>query len=251
MSRAPDLAPLTMTVLAGDGLLLAGRLDYPAGAPPAGGWPLAVLAHQYPGTRDTWAPLRADLLGMGVAVLAFDQRGHGESVRGPAGSKLVIDTPRDFEEMAFYEAFVSSIKRVRFASIADDILRVAAWGAAQNFVDGSRLLLGGGSVGGTGALLAAPSVKGLRGVLTLGAAGAAAHGDDAHERIRVALSGGAWPALLASSADDAFEGADNVRRWSVGLAHVTTRIVPGAAHAMGIYYDVREDVLGAVRSWVS
>ncbi len=82
------------------------------------------------------------------------------------------------------------------------------------------------------------------------AAGAAAHGDDAHERIRAALAPGDWPALLTSSADDAFEGADNVRRWSVGLPHVTTRIVPGAAHAMGIYYDIREDVLAAVRSWV-
>lgn len=249
MSRAPDLAPLTMAVLAGDGLVLAGRLDYPAGAPPAGGWPLAVLAHQYPGTRDTWAPLRTDMLGLGIAVLAFDQRGHGESVRGPNGP-VVVDTPRDFDELAFYHAFVGSIQRVEFKRIADDVVRVAAWGAAQNYVDPGRLILGGASVGGTGVLLAAPSVKGLRGVLTLGAAGAAAHGDDAHDRIRAALATGAWPALLTSSADDAFEGADNVRRWSVGLAHIVTRIVPGSAHAMGIYYDVREDVLGAVRSWV-
>lgn len=249
MSRAPDLAPLTMTVLAGDGLLLAGRLDYPAGTPPAGGWPLAVLAHQYPGTRDTWAPLRSDMLGLGIAVLVFDQRGHGESVRGPSGP-VVIDTPRDFDELAFYHAFVGSIQRVEFKRIADDILRVAAWGAAQNYVDPGRLILGGASVGGTGALLAAPSVKGLRGVLTMGAAGAAAHGDDAHDRIRAALSSAAWPALLTSSADDVFEGADNIRRWSVGLSHVATRIVPGAAHAMGIYYDVREDVLAALKSWV-
>ncbi len=238
-----------MTVLAGDGLLLAGRLDYPAGAPPAGGWPLAILAHQYPGTRDTWAPLRTDLLSLGIAVLAFDQRGHGDSVRGPGGM-VVIDTPQDFDELAFYHAFVGSIQRVEFRRISDDILRVAAWGASQNYVDTSRLILGGASVGGTGALLAAPSVKGLRGLLTVGAAGAAAHGDDAHERIRAALAPGDWPALLTSSADDAFEGADNVRRWSVGLPHVTTRIVPGAAHAMGIYYDIREDVLAAVRSWV-
>lgn len=249
MSRAPDLAPLDMTVLAGDRLALKGELAYPAGTPPQEGWPLAVLAHQYPSTRQSYAPLIADLRGAGVAALAFDLRGHGASTRGPSGA-VVVATPRDFEEMAFYDAFVASIRDVGFQHIADDIVRVAAWGAAQNHVDPSRIVLVGASVGGTGVLLAAASVRGLAGIITFGAAGAPAHGDDTHERIRAVLAGGAAPALLTTSSGDAFEGADNVRRWSDGLATVTTRIVPGSRHAMAIYYEVRDDVMAAVKGMV-
>jgi len=46
------LAPLEMSVPAADGLVLKGTLTYPAGRPGAI-FPLAVLAHQYPATRDS------------------------------------------------------------------------------------------------------------------------------------------------------------------------------------------------------
>jgi len=55
------LAPLEMSVPAVDGLVLKGTLTYPAGRCPAGQrgarFALAVLAHQYPATRDSFAPL--------------------------------------------------------------------------------------------------------------------------------------------------------------------------------------------------
>jgi hypothetical protein len=54
-------------------------------------------------------------------------------------------------------------------------------------------------------------------------------------------------ALHASSEGDAFSAADNVRAWSEGLAHARTRLVPGSAHAMAIYYAVRDEVLEFVR----
>jgi hypothetical protein len=49
-----------MSVPASDGLILKGVLTYP---PEATGrdYPLAVLAHQYPATRDSCAPLVAGL----------------------------------------------------------------------------------------------------------------------------------------------------------------------------------------------
>jgi hypothetical protein len=40
-----------MSVPASDGLILKGVVTYPAGAT-GGSYPLAVLAHQYPATRD-------------------------------------------------------------------------------------------------------------------------------------------------------------------------------------------------------
>jgi dienelactone hydrolase len=239
------LAPLEMSVPAADGLVLKGTLTYPkkyAGA----AFPLAVLAHQYPATRDSYGPLAADLLESGVATLAFDERGHGASIVAPAGT-LVIDTPVGFTMEAFGKAFMSSAGKVGFARIDDDILRVASWGANQNFIDSSRLALVGASIGGSGVLLAATSVPSLRAVATLGAAGAPAFGSDAPDRIRTALERLRAPCFLASSREDPFQGAANVNAWSRGLTHVKARIVPGAAHAMAIYFDVRDELLKFLR----
>lgn len=239
------LSPLGMTVLAADGLLLRGTLAYPSrGDAP---YPLAVLAHQYPATRDSFAPLIAELHELGVATLAFDERGHGESIQSPSGPR-VIDTPNGFGLPAFGAAFMSSIARLEFRRIADDIIRVAGWGAVQNFIDPARLALIGASVGGSGAVLAAPSVPGLAALATVGAAGAPAFGDDGPARCRTALEGISAPAFLASSQDDPFEGGANVTKWSAGLAHVTAKLVPGDAHAMAIYFDVRDELVAFLRA---
>jgi dienelactone hydrolase len=234
-----------MVVVAGDGVLLRGTLAYPdilSGRP----YPLAVLAHQYPATADSYGPLIEDLLDLGLAVLAFDERGHGTSTTGPGGP-LVIDTPVGFTLEAFGAAFMASASRIGFGRIDDDILRVTSWGVAQNFVDGSRLLLVGASVGGSGVMLAAPNITGLRGLVTFGAAGAPVFPDgpararQAAERIRQAHT------LHCASEDDPFSAAQNAREWSRDLAHAAACLVPGSAHAMAIYYDVREDVLAFVK----
>ncbi|MDQ2670181.1 MAG: alpha/beta fold hydrolase [Gemmatimonadota bacterium] len=246
MATAPGLGPLEMSVLAGDGLVLKGVLEYPE--PPGAGrqrWPLAVLAHQYPATSDSYAPLVEDLLEMGVATLAFDLRGHGSSIAGPDGPR-VVDTPAGFSPDDFGRAFMSSIARLEFNRIDDDIVRVAAWGAVQNFIDAGRILLVGSSVGGSGALLAAPKISGLAAVITLGAAGAPAW-DNGPNRIRRELEQLGTPCLLTSSEGDPFEGGSNVTTWSEGLQHVTAKLVPGSDHGMAIYYDVRDDVLGFVK----
>jgi pimeloyl-ACP methyl ester carboxylesterase len=235
-----------MSVPAGDGLVLKGTLNYPPGA--AGqGFPLAVLAHQYPATRDSWSPLVADLLALGVAALAFDLRGHGASIVSPKGP-LVIDAPEGVTLEAFGNAFVSSADKVGFSRIPNDVLRVVGWGVSQNYIDGSRLLLLGASVGGSGVLLAAPDIAGVRGVATLGAAGAPAIAADGPARVRAAVERLQVPFYLASSRDDPFDGAGNVSAWSQGLAAARTRIVPGAGHAMAIYFDLRDELLEFLRT---
>jgi pimeloyl-ACP methyl ester carboxylesterase len=242
----PGLSPLEMTVRAGDGLILKGLLEYPDGHPSREGFPLAVLAHQYPATSDSYAPLIEDLLDLGFAVLAFDERGHGSSIETPKGP-LIIDTPHGFGLEAFGTAFGNSIQAVEFHRIADDVVRVASWGVVQNFVDPGRVLLVGASVGGSGVLVAAPEIGGLSGLLTFGAAGAPAFGEDAGERIRRNVAALDVPVLMTSSADDPFEGAGNASGWCQGLEHATALLVPGSAHAMAIYYDVRDDVLSFLR----
>ena len=246
MADLPALGPLEMSVLAADGLVLKGVLEYPDVAAGRPRFPLAVLAHQYPSTSDSYAPLVDDLLEIGIATLAFDLRGHGSSIAGPDGPR-VIDTPLGFTIDDFGRAFMSSIARLEFNRIDDDILRVTAWGAAQNYIDAGRILLVGASIGGSGALFAAPRVQGLAGIVTFGAAGAPAWGEDGAARIRRGLEPLTAPCLLASSEADPFDGAVNVRSWSEGLKHVTPKLVPGADHAMAIYYEVRDEVLGFVQ----
>lgn len=235
------LAPLEMSVPARDGLILKGTLTYPetyAGA----AFPLAVLAHQYPATRDSYAPLVSDLTESGVATLAFDLRGHGSSIISPKGP-LVVDTPEGLTMEAFGKAFMSSAGKVGFSHIENDILRVASWGANQNFIDPGRLALVGASIGGSGVLLAANQIPNLRAVATLGAAGAPAIAGDAADRIRAGLERSKVPTLLASSREDPFDGGANVSTWSRGLSQVTGRVIPGSAHAMAIYFDVRDELL--------
>lgn len=235
------LAPLEMSVPAGDGLILKGTLTYP-GENAGTSFPLVVLAHQYPATRDSYSPLVSDLVQSGAATLAFDERGHGASILSPSGI-TVIDTPVGLGLEAFGTAFVSSISKVGFSRIDDDILRVVSWGANQNFIDPARMALVGASIGGSGVLLALGKLPGLRAVATLGAAGAPAFGADGPSRIRQTLERVKVPCFLASSRDDPFDGGANVTAWSRDLSHVTSRLVAGSAHAMAIYFDVRDELL--------
>jgi pimeloyl-ACP methyl ester carboxylesterase len=239
------LARLEMSVAAADGLVLRGTLSYPEQYSGTA-FPLAVLAHQYPATRDSYSPLVADLLESGVATLAFDERGHGASIVSPGGP-CVIDPPEGLTLEAFGSAFISSVGKVGFARIDSDILRVAGWGGAQNFIDAGRMALVGASIGGSGVLLAAANLPTLRGVATLGAAGAPAFGPATADRIRAVIERLKTPCYLASSQDDPFEGGANVNAWSRGLSHVTARLVPGSAHAMAIYFDVRDELLRFLR----
>ncbi len=239
------LSPLDMSVLAADGVILKGTLVYPTGRPGLS-HPLVVLARQYPATRDSFAPLVRDLLLAGIATLAFDQRGHGASIAGPSGS-VVVDTPEGVGAEAFGKAFVTSVGKVGFARIENDIVRVAGWGASQNYIDSARLALVGASVGAPGALLAAPALPGLRAVATLGGAGVPAFGEDAAARVQGAIDRTAAALYFASSEGDPFDGGPNVTRWSAGVSRATSRLVPGTAHAMAIYYDVRDDLLAFLR----
>ena len=239
------LSPLEMSVPAVDGLVLKGTLTYPTGRPGTI-YPLAVLAHQYPATRDSFGPLVRELLAAGIATLAFDERGHGASIFGSNGP-LVVDAPEGLGLEAFGTAFVSSVGKVGFGRIDNDVIRVAGWGTSQNFIDPGHLALVGASVGAPGVLLAAPRLPGLKAVATLGGAGVPAFGDDAQERVRRAIDSCQASYYFASSEGDPFDGRANVERWSRNLPRATARIVPGSAHAMAIFYDVRDELLGFLR----
>ena len=250
MTRYPALSPLHPAIPAEDGLILRGNLTYPHGRV-GSRYPLAVLAHQYPSTHDSFMPLCSDLHALGIATLAFDLRGHGKSIWTTSGAR-VAPSPAEPTMSAFGTAFMASATAVGFPYIADDIVRMTSWGIFQNYIDASRVMLVGASVGGTGVLLAASRLKeGLRAVLTFGAAGAPVHGADAMERIRKNCESVNVPMLLTSSAKDPFGGADLIKEWGKGLKHVGSTIIPGAEHGMAIYYDVRKEVIGFVKKNVA
>ena len=82
------LAPLELSVPAADGLVLKGTLTSRTGGRPGAASPLAVLAHQYPATRDSFGPLARDLLAAGIRAADLSPPGAGHGVRqrplGPA-----------------------------------------------------------------------------------------------------------------------------------------------------------------------
>ena len=250
MTRYPALSPLHPAIPATDGLILRGTLTYPHGQV-GSRYPLAVLVHQYPSTSDSFAPLCADLHALGVATLAFDLRGQGKSIWTASGARIA-PSPAEPKMQSFGEAFMGSASAVGFSHIADDIVRMTAWGIYQNFIDYSKVMLVGASVGGTGVLLAAPRLKeSVRGILTLCAAGAPAHSADAQEKIRENCKSLTIPMLLASSEKDPFGGADHIKTWGKDLKHVGSKIVAGSDHGMAIYYDVRKEVLAFVKKTVA
>ena len=250
MTRYPALSPLHFAIPAADSLILRGQLIYPHGSVGTH-YPLAVMAHQYPSTHDSFAPFCADLHALGIATLAFDLRGQGKSIWTNSGAR-VAPSPAEPNMSAFATAFMGSASTVGFQHIADDIVRVTSWGIYQPFIDAKRVLLVGASVGGTGVLLAAPALKdAVRGIVTFCAAGAAVHASDAQERIRRNCESLPTPMLLTSSEKDPFSGAESIRGWSKGLKHVGSLIVPGAEHGMAIYYEVRREVLAFVKKTVA
>ena len=250
MTRYPALSPLHPTIPAADGVILRGTLTYPHGNTGTR-YPLAVLAHQFPSTLDSFAPFCTDLHALGIATLAFDVRGQGRSIWTTSGARVAA-SPAEPNMNAFAAAFVGSASSVGFSHIADDIVRMASWGMYQNFIDPSRVMLAGASVGGTGVLLAAPKlVESLKAIVTFAAAGAAVHSPDAMDRIRKNCEALKTPMLLTSSEKDPFSGADSIRIWSKGLKHVGSRIVSGAEHGMAIYYEVRKEVLAFVKKTIA
>ena len=94
-------------------------------------------------------------------------------------------------------------------------------------------------------------MPGLAALITFGAAGEPVWGEDGRNQARKAMELHHAPSLLATSEKDPFDGAGNVKAWSDGLRYVTPLVVPGSAHGMAIYYDVRDDVLSFVKQALS
>jgi alpha-beta hydrolase superfamily lysophospholipase len=113
-----------------DGVSLAGI--YRAAASPRG---LVLLVHMMPATKESWGHFAERLAERGWSSLAFDLRGHGESVR--QGHQLLD-----------YRAFSDDEHRASSA----DLETAAVWAWSETGFDPSHLRLAGASIGANLAL---------------------------------------------------------------------------------------------------
>ena len=147
-TAAQTARPLRLTTIDGVGISAA---YFPATADPA---PAVVLLHEIGQSRDEWAAFSPLLQRGGIAALAIDLRGHGESTRkltaqGPQRVDVHDFTPRDFEDMLL------------------DVEAAVDWLSDQPGIDKHRIGIVGSSLGANVALRYAAFNEDLAALLLL------------------------------------------------------------------------------------
>jgi dienelactone hydrolase len=147
-ASAQTVRPLRLTTIDDVGISAA---YYPTTADPA---PAVVLLHDFGRSRDEWISFAGLLQRNGIAALAIDLRGHGESTRkltaqGPQRVDVHDFTPRDFEDMLL------------------DVEAAFDWIADQPGIDKHRIGLVGSSLGANVALRYAAFNEDLAALLLL------------------------------------------------------------------------------------
>jgi alpha-beta hydrolase superfamily lysophospholipase len=121
-----NVEPEKISFVTDDGVNIKGLFLRPAGDAVG----VAVLLHMMPATKESWLPLMSRLAALGVASLAIDLRGHGESVEGPDGR---LD----------YKLFEEKDHRAKI----HDVEAAARWLAEAGVSGGERPVVVGASIG--------------------------------------------------------------------------------------------------------
>jgi pimeloyl-ACP methyl ester carboxylesterase len=195
---------------AADGLVVHGTAVRPcAGAPR----PVVVLAHQLCQDRREWSAASHDWVSgfavRGVATLAIDLRGHGQSTLWPDGSRRNLCT--------------GNYPAADYAGMVSDVQAAVAY--ARTTLGAPTVALVGASIGSNSSLVAYGGDAALRMVVAL------SPGLD-YQGIRPGNAVGAYgtrPALLEAASDDPYS-ADSVRQLGQTNTNVTTQIFPSGGH---------------------
>jgi dienelactone hydrolase len=145
VSHAPEAVAITTE----DGLHIAA--DYYMGAEHgAAAGSAVVLLHMYGSDRYAWEPMRAPLYEQGIATLAIDMRGHGESLdeQGELAERVRQGDP------------------ALFGAMHGDVAAAVAWLEGRGYA-AERIGLMGASVGCSVAIRAALADERLAGVVAL------------------------------------------------------------------------------------
>ena len=220
---AAQPATTDMSLVTPDGFVLKGTLTIPANP---GRRPVVLLAHEYQADRSGWQVLADNLNARGIATLALDLRGHGQSTH--RGEATVAVTPD----------FLASSSAVGFDRIPGDLAQAAQWLRKQPRLDGTRLGLAGSSLGAYAALAAAPLVRPVA-ILALSPAGG--WGQQPGLRLARALEQARTSVFVLASEEDpeALANATAIK----GVFGVYARITPGKEHGFAFLPGVT-DLLG-------
>lgn len=162
-----------------DGVSIAGLFTPAANARGA-----ALLLHMMPAVKESWAAFSDLLAERGVASLAIDLRGHGESV---SRGETTLDY-RSFDDRGHQETRL-------------DVEAAAGWLKSEKGFDEARLLLAGASIGANLALRYVSEHSGIPAVMAL-SPGLEYHGVSTADA--VAAMNDKQALFLAASEDDAY-----------------------------------------------
>lgn len=210
-------ASIPFSTKAEDGLVLKGTLYLPDGAKEAR--PVVILLPKMASDRKSWGDFPKKLSAAGWAVLALDQRGHGESVW--QGKKRKVFTK-----------FTNS----EFAKMVTDLDAVLAALSKQKKADVTRVAVYGASIGANVALVYAsthPEVKAAallspgmdyKGITTSDAA--AAYGNR--------------PALVVAAGQDGYSALSTRKLADKMGATATLKIYEGKEHGTGLFSEEKD-----------
>ena len=182
----------------------------------AGEAPVVVLLHMYRTDRHSWRPLMDALQAKGVAALAIDMRGHGDSVK-PASMNLPRRVKERDEEL--------------FRSMYRDVFAAYTWLTTQPNLDLSRVGLVGASVRCSVALDYAARDRSVDVVVAM-TPGEDYLGVDSRQHIRQIASQGQRAILLLATEDErkACDALGKINK------RATVRIVgPGRVHGTRMF----------------
>lgn len=145
-SAAPP-AGQAVSFQAADGFRLSA--DYYPPSSTAGDAPFVILLHMYRSDRTAWAPLIEPLHAAGLAILALDLRGHGESATTESRDRVIARESAIFREMQA------------------DLRGAYDWIVTQPHIDRARFALVGASVGASVALQCAAKDRSVDAVVCL------------------------------------------------------------------------------------
>lgn len=208
---------LPFSATADDGLVLKGTLYMPDGAKESP--PVIILLPMMANDRSSWGEFPKKLMVAGYAVLALDQRGHGESVW--KGKKKVS-----------YTQFSNS----EFAKMVTDLDAVMENLYRQRVLDTSRVAIFGASIGANVALVYASKHSNVKPVVLL-SPGLDYRGLATED---AAASYGKRPALIVVSKGDGYAALSSQQLAEKIGASATLKIYEGSQHGTRLFAEQKE-----------
>lgn len=216
MSKRPpvDFSDRVVKFSSLDGVALVADY-YPVKVPKGERTPVAILIHMYPANRSSWKSFVPKLRDAGIAVLAYDIRGNGDSTK-PAARKLA-EAYKGKDPAFFQQAWM-------------DVAGARSWIDRQDNLDPNRLVVVGASIGCSIALDYVSRTQTARAVVCL-SPGTNYMGVDSLQHIR---SCGSIPILLISPEGE-YEAVEALAE--AGGSRVKTAKYPGGRehHGTGLF----------------